>query len=162
MIAQSFCSGFTVATYTAMTDLPAYAIRACSTSIPEQISSICSCAYPAKIAATSTNTPISPAPSGCHEDNCLRAMIREGGIGARPFCRSFTAGIITNTAVLPTYASMCSPDPVSGISSACSCLRVNATSTSISSSEFSPTPSATPSPVQPDIVVRKQLSSLQG
>lgn len=58
----------------------------------------------------------------CHEDNCLRAMIREGGDGATPFCQQFTTAIITAQASLPTYASMCTPDAVSGISSACSCL----------------------------------------
>jgi len=49
-------------------------------------------------------------------------MIREGGRGAATFCGQFTTDVITNPAALPTYASMCSPDPVIGVSSACSCI----------------------------------------
>ena len=49
-------------------------------------------------------------------------MIREGGTSATEFCGQFTTGTVTSEATLPTYASMCSPDPVGRISSACSCI----------------------------------------
>jgi len=74
------------------------------------------------VTTTVTSDPvISPVPVGCAEDNCLRAMIREGNLDATPFCQTFTTAVISDTAVLPTYASMCTPNAVSGISSACSC-----------------------------------------
>jgi hypothetical protein len=93
------------------------ASSASSTSSPFQLVSAISRANLSVAAAAPTYEPR----PGCNEDNCLRAMIREGNIDATPFCQTFTTAVITDTSALPTYASMCTPDPISGISSACSC-----------------------------------------
>lgn len=50
-------------------------------------------------------------------------MIREGGFGATAFCGNFTSATTTQTAVLPTYASLCTDNAVAQISSACTCLQ---------------------------------------
>lgn len=73
--------------------------------------------------STSSAAPVTTAASGvpCYQDNCFRAMQREGGVTATPFCQSFTASVVTSTAALPTYASMCDY-AVSEVSSACSCV----------------------------------------
>ena len=63
-------------------------------------------------------SPIIP----CGDDNCFRAMLREGSLGSKSFCQNFTAGVTLNETTLPTYASMCEPHKVAAISSACSCL----------------------------------------
>ncbi len=65
---------------------------------------------------------VTATPIVCNGDNCLRAMIREGSTGATAFCASFTGATFTQTSLLPTYASQCTTDPISQISSACSCM----------------------------------------
>jgi hypothetical protein len=107
-VATPFCHQFTTAVVTDTAALPSYASM-CTPNPIQGISSACTC-YVLKPTAV------------CNQDNCLRTMIREGGAGATTFCSHFTTAVITNPAALPTYASMCTPDAVAGISSACSCI----------------------------------------
>ncbi|KAH8597664.1 hypothetical protein B0O99DRAFT_684973 [Bisporella sp. PMI_857] len=110
--ATPFCRAFTTAVVTNEAALPTYASM-CTPAKITGISSACSCYVPA---------PTAGRRLGCNEDNCLRAMIREGGVSATPFCSQFIAATVTDPAVLPTYASMCTPNAIVGISSACSCI----------------------------------------
>jgi hypothetical protein len=55
----------------------------------------------------------------CNADNCLRAF--ERGQGQR-FCSTFTLSVVTETAGLPSYTTMCTGSTISRVSSACSCL----------------------------------------
>jgi hypothetical protein len=138
--ATAFCGSFTTAVITNSAALPTYATQ-CVTDAISQISSACSCVAigsvgsdaptttstfnaPVTSAAVSTNLFRNPKGLVCNRDNCLRAMVREGGIGATPFCASFTTAVITNPAALPTYATQCVTDAISQISSACSCVVV--------------------------------------
>ncbi|CZR55183.1 uncharacterized protein PAC_05069 [Phialocephala subalpina] len=66
----------------------------------------------------------------CYANNCLRAMKREGGVGATAFCASFTTALVTNSAALPTYATQCSTNAIAQMSSACTCIGSQAYATS--------------------------------
>src|ERR1700693_3307010 len=55
----------------------------------------------------------------CNADNCLRAF--ERGQGHR-FCSTFTQSLVTKTAGLPSYTTICTGSTMSRVSSACSCL----------------------------------------
>lgn len=147
--ATGFCQAFTTAMVSDPAALPTYASM-CVPNAISGISSACSCfvprptgfsngttatqsilpsnstasqtAPPAEEPTSSNSAPdIEAANLACNEDNCLRAMIREGNVDATPFCQTFTTAVITNEAALPMYASMCTPARIAGISSACSC-----------------------------------------
>jgi hypothetical protein len=109
----------------------------CGANTSSRVSSACTClnyhssSTPlvcTKKTATQETTNVSPAPTpaplplGCNADNCLRAMKREGGDGITAFCTNFTNDVVTASTALPTYATQCTVDSVSQISSACSCL----------------------------------------
>lgn len=118
----------------------------CFTDAISQVSSACSCLtpshsaqLPATTAADVIHVPMEPIPVApartmsaairhvagdlvCNADSCLRAMEREGGAVVTGFCASFTSATVTESAALPTFATECSTNAVSQISSACSCL----------------------------------------
>lgn len=58
---------------------------------------------------------------GCNQDDCLQAFEQESG---QAFCSTFTTGVETATAVLPSYPTACTFDSsvIFRASSACSCL----------------------------------------
>ncbi|KUJ24155.1 uncharacterized protein LY89DRAFT_727190 [Mollisia scopiformis] len=71
-----------------------------------------------------------PSNAYCYANNCLRALKYEGGLGATAFCSSFTTAAVTNTHLLPTYATQCSTNPIAQMSSACTCIGSKAYATS--------------------------------
>jgi len=75
----------------------------------------------------------------CNEDNCLRALMHEGKTDATSFCQTFTTATATDLIFLPTYASQCTGETISRMSSACSCY--------IPCSAVSPIISAVPRPI---------------
>ncbi|KAH6669530.1 hypothetical protein B0J14DRAFT_121586 [Halenospora varia] len=116
--AQQYCSGYTAGVTGAY---PFYATMCSKGNIASEISSACTCLnYKSTTSTTSMMTQASHPPQ-CHGDNCLRALIREGGAGATPFCSNFLTATVTAVSALPTYASMCD-NKVVQVSSACSCL----------------------------------------
>lgn len=73
---------------------------------------------PPSSSQSSSNIPSCPS-SRCNADNCLRAFERGQG---QQFCSTFTQSVVTDTAGLPSYTTMCSGSTISRVSSACSCL----------------------------------------
>ncbi|KAH8793310.1 hypothetical protein BGZ57DRAFT_986558 [Hyaloscypha finlandica] len=138
---SAFCSVFTLGGPNAPA-LPTYATQ-CTGSTSARVSSACTCLnYYGS--STMSFSSMSPSPTttsrsssssstavtkftplallNCNSDNCLRAMKREGGVGATAFCSTFTTAVVTNPAALPTYQTQCTKNAISQISSACSCL----------------------------------------
>lgn len=70
-----------------------------------------------------------PSKHVCNDDTCSRAMRSKWIQGrleeSRAFCRDFTATVIANVGVVPTYAAeeaACGANVIGRVSSACSCL----------------------------------------
>ncbi|KAJ9656217.1 hypothetical protein H2201_008608 [Coniosporium apollinis] len=65
--------------------------------------------------------------AACNRDNCLRALVRSSSLAA-PFCSTFTKSPAPST--LPSFATACTGNQASRITSACSCLEKEGSSTS--------------------------------
>lgn len=114
-VAASFCQSLTASAVTATAGLPTYVSQCTGQTLP-RASSACSC-----FMATYTPPP-KPTPTAlkCNRDNCFRQLLKESS-GAKEFCKTYTAKVVTETKDLPTIVSQCSGRPTA-VSSACSCV----------------------------------------
>lgn len=111
---------------------------------------------------TIVTTPLGP---GCLADNCLRALSRQGGIGASSFCSFYTMGLGPTT--FPIYATMCGPLTSTSLFSACSCYNYVYISTPASATQltvtylppFLPTVSPNPTSLFPETQIQPSNSS---
>lgn len=125
-LSSTFASSLEQSTLSTTTALPA------SPSIPRQASSSASSSKSTPLSTSKGSDQITspnksaPTPFSlnayCYANNCLLDLRREGGFGATAFYSSFTKSIVTDKAALPTYASQCSTNAISQMSSACTCI----------------------------------------